>query len=127
MRCQAQILKLLFCSLALTGCSRAPSVQEVIGRYVQIHDGTRDILVVKPDRTYEHIWYVSGNPTKQNSKWDDDGVVQEDYFSYCRRISFSSFEIPGRKGFWPACIEKSVLGKITITTDPDLGTHYEKE
>ena len=105
----------------------APTETELLGRYVLRTGGKEAVLMIKPDHTYVHTWYANGVLQHQTATWDFEGTVSEGYFSHCARVSFESFEAPGRDGFWPSCIGKSLTGRITIAVDEDLGLYYGKQ
>lgn len=121
-----QVIALMLAA-TLAGCSSEPSKAELIGRYVLNGHGQSSSVVINANGTYDHSWQAGGKLLHQSSTWTDDGVVQEDFFAQCRRVTLENFESQSGRGFWPACIEKSPLGAITIPFDEDLGLYYAKQ
>ena len=115
--------------LALAGCSRPATRNEVTGTYVMRTEDGEEKIVVNASGTYVHSY-----PSKNRSMVVDTATWTWEPAGADKTMTFNNFmwrrdgaygEGTGR-GFWPTTPELSFGGRVSIVVNRDLGLKYVK-
>ena len=115
--------------LALAGCSRPATRNEVTGTYVMRTEDAEEKIVVNANGTYVHSY-----PSRTKAMVVDTGTWTWEPAGAEKTMTFNDFNWPRygaygegtRRGFWPTTPEHSFGGRVSIVVNRDLGLKYVK-
>ena len=113
---------------AVVGCYGDIEPGDVPGMYVANYREFTDTLFIEDDGWYIHLWARDDTTVFDTGLWEYGFVGGE------RVVDFKNFSFPPRKGlgtvsppnFWPARMERSLLGEIRLIINSDLGLYYQQ-
>ncbi len=118
--------------IALCACQVEFQESELIGTYKANHGKGEDIIVLKENGKYLHTFKTSENLFEREGNWEyeifkDQPLISFYNFQHRWRDNYYTYEFEkGERNIWPAFIERTIFGKITLPLDDDLGFYYEK-
>jgi len=131
--------KFIFFTLLITlyACNTNFEEAELLGTYKANHGKGEDIIYLKKNGEYLHIFKSSKKTYKENGTWGYETFQNEpmiSFYNFNHRWRYEDWqqdpevnESPETiKNIWPAHVERSLFGKIRLGLDDDMGYYFEK-
>jgi len=99
----------------------------VIGRYSANYGNGVDEIELKQDGSYIHSCHLNNGKELHNTdRWTlhyqgDETRITFNHFAFCLQ------EYGATPGYWDVKIDKSWIGTLRLSLDPDLGYYYAKQ
>ena len=114
--------------VALAGCSRTPTQEELPGLYVFEQSDSRQEIGIKSDGSYTNSYIREGILV-----WSDVGRWEYEKSGNVYGVTFSLFHVgipddykTRGRGFWFVPAEKDMFGSIALCFDLDLNRCFQR-
>jgi hypothetical protein len=117
----------------MSACSDAVPETSLVGSYLTSYGGETATLLLKADHTYTHTVLANGRKVEeQTSTWKATQLAASgtkttavDFLGF---VAIPSFRAKERvKAGWVSEVERTLLGKIQLCFDSDVGYCYVKQ
>lgn len=121
---------LLIAALCLSACSSEVTEQELIGVYVEDYRGDKATLTVAAGHSYTHLVRLkNGEVLSNQGTWTSTRLPSNPQYIIIEFQNFSavpSYNDSNKNG-WATELEKTLLGRIRLCFDSDVGYCYTKQ